>query len=138
MRRFLQQLSRRQIANQPPVGCEELVVCQLFELGPAHLVEDAVVDFAGELVHRKELQVDCAAVTVVVANADDARADNCLDAELFIQLPRKCLLGAFPRLDLAAGKLPLQGHGLVWAALPDQHLPGAQNESGRHKAKGGT
>jgi hypothetical protein len=32
----------------------------------------------------------------------------------------------------------LQGHRLVWASLPDEDFASAQNESGRHKAKGGT
>jgi hypothetical protein len=54
-----------------------------------------------------------------MANVGDSWADNGLDAELFIELSRESLLGAFPRLDLSSGELPLQGHGLIGAALAD-------------------
>jgi len=56
-------------------------------------MEDAIVDFAGELMHGKELQVDSATMAVVVANVRDPPADYCLDAELFIEFAYKCLLG---------------------------------------------
>jgi hypothetical protein len=90
-------------------------------------MEDAVIDFAGELAYGKELQIDRAAMAIIMADVGDSRADNCLYAELFIQLARESLLGTLSRFDLASRKLPLEGHGLVWAALPNQHLAFAQD-----------
>jgi hypothetical protein len=87
-------------------------------------------------VHGKKLQVDCAAVAVVVADVGDTWADYCLDAELFIELSREGLLGAFSGFDFSAWKLPLKGHGLVWTPLADEHFACAQDESGSHKAEG--
>ena len=71
-RRGLQQLARRQVADQPAVGGQEVVAGKVFELDPAHLVIDAALDLAGELMHGKELQIDGAAMAVVVADAGDA------------------------------------------------------------------
>jgi ribonuclease VapC len=51
----LQQLSRRQIPDQPPVGGQKFVLRQFFKPHPAHLVIDAVFNLAGELVDGKEL-----------------------------------------------------------------------------------
>ena len=89
-------------------------------------------------MHREELQVDGASMAVVVANVGDAGSDFGGDAELFIELACQRLLRAFAGLDLAAGKLPLQGHGLVGPALADQHFAAADDERGRHKTKGGS
>ena len=57
------------------------------------------------------------------------------DAEFLVQFAGQRLLGAFAGLDLAAGKLPLQGHRLVGTALADQHLAAANNQRRCHKAK---
>ena len=62
-----------------------------------------------------ELQVHGAAMAVVVADAGNERADGGLYAELFIQFTGQRQFRAFTCLDFAAGKFPLQGHGLVGA-----------------------
>ena len=72
----LQQFTRRQVADQPTVGGQELVIGKLFEANPAHLLIDAALDLAGELMHGKKLQIDGAAMTVVMADAGDAGADG--------------------------------------------------------------
>ena len=77
-------------------------------------------------------------MAVVVADARDRRADGCLDAQLFVQLTGQRLLRAFARLDLAAGKLPLERHRLIRAALTDQNFAVAHNQRRRHEAQRGT
>ena len=121
--------ARGQIAYKPAVGCQKVVAGQIFELGPAHLLKDAVHNLPGELVHREELQVDCAAMAVIVANVRDAAADGGLDAKFLVQFAGQGLFGAFARLNLAAGKL---------AALPNQDLGAAHNQCGRDKSQRGT
>ena len=45
-----------------------------------------------------------------------------VDAELFVELAGEGLLGGFAGLDLAAGELPFEAHGLIGAALADEDL----------------
>ena len=137
VRLALKQLACGEVANQAAVGSQELKICKLFEPCPAHLMEDAVFDFASELVHGKELEIYSAAVAVVVTNVNDPGADNRLDAKFFIKLSCERLLRALTSLDLASGKLPLQGHWLVGSPLPNEYFAVAQDKGGRHKAKGG-
>src|ERR1035441_6472433 len=94
----LQQLARRQVADQPAVGGQELVIGKVFEADPAHLLIDAALDLAGELMNGKELQIDGAAMAVVVAYAGDAEADGGANAEFFVQFAGQRLLGAFAGL----------------------------------------
>jgi len=54
----------------------------------------------------KELQIDGAAMAVVVADMRDRGADGRLDNPILIQLAGQCLFGGFASLDLAAGELP--------------------------------
>jgi ATP-dependent protease ClpP protease subunit len=56
---ILQQLPSGQIPNQTPVGGEEVVLGQVFDFDPAQLVEDAVFQFAGELVDGIKLKINC-------------------------------------------------------------------------------
>jgi hypothetical protein len=51
-----------------------------------------------------------------------------------VDFPRQGLLGRFPRLDLAAGKLPRQRKGLVGPALREQD-PAPSFDEGRHHEK---
>ena len=88
-------------------------------------VEDAVVEFAGEVADGEELQVDGAAVAIAVADLGDAGADDGGDAEFFVEFAGEGLLGGFAEFDLAAGELPLEAHGLVGTALADQDFGGA-------------
>ena len=111
---------------------------ELAQLNPFDLVVDAVQDFAGKLDYREELQIDGAAVTVVMADMRDSRADGGADAELLIQFAGQGLLRAFAGFDLAARKLPEQGHRLIRAALTDQDLAVMHDERGRHETKGGS
>ena len=133
-----EQLPVRQVANQPAVGGQEVEGRELFELGPAHLVIDAVLHLAAELVHGEKLQVDCAAMAIVVPNMGDTRPDHRLDAQLFFQFAGQRLFRALASLDLAAGKLPVRSHGLVRPPLADQNFAAAHNQRRRNKAQGGT
>ena len=96
-------------------GRQEVVGGQVFQTHPEQLVEDVVHDLTRELMNGVELQVHGAAMAVVVADAGNERADGGLDAELFVQLTGQRQFRAFACLDFAAGKFPLQGHGLVGA-----------------------
>ncbi len=88
--------------------------------------------------HGKELQVDGAAMAVVVADVGDVRADFGADAEFFLEFARERLLGAFAVFDLAAGKLPLQGHGLVGSSLANQDQAITNQKARHHKTERGT
>jgi hypothetical protein len=118
----LEKPSLGEVADETVVGGEEVVAGERREGSPLNIIEDAVVQVAVELIDDEELQVDGASVAVFVADAGDAAADGCGDAELFIKLSRERLLGGLSGLDLAPGELPFEAHGLVGAALADQHL----------------
>ena len=83
-------------------------------------MEDLVFELAFEGGDGEKLQVDGAAVAVVMADVGDARADFCVDSEFFLEFASKGLFRAFAMLDFAAGKLPLQRHRLIGASLADQ------------------
>lgn len=78
----------------------------------------------------EELEVDGASVAVGMMDAGDERADFCMDAQLFVEFARESLLRGFSGLDLAAGELPFEGHGLLRAALADENGVSAENERG--------
>ena len=86
----LQQLAGGQIADEASVGGKEVVVGKVFEAGPADLVVDAVDDFAGEFMHGEKLQVNGAAMAIVVADVGNAGADDGVNAKLFFQFPGQC------------------------------------------------
>jgi hypothetical protein len=119
--RLLEKFAGGEVADQAAVGGQEVVPGKFFELDPFELVEDLVLEFALERGDGEELQVDCAAVAVVVANVGDARADGGANSEFFLKLPREGLLRSFALFDFAAGELPLQCHGLIGAPLTDQY-----------------
>ena len=119
---YLQQPPFSQVADQAKVGSEEVVAGEGRKRSPLHVIEDAVVQVAIELVDDEELEVDGASVAVLVADARHAPPDGCGDAELLVQLADKRLFGGLPGLDLAAGKLPFEAHRLVGTALTDKHF----------------
>ncbi len=88
------------------------------------------------VVDGKKLEIHRAAAAVGVAGVGDERSDVSIDAELFVELAGECLFGSLSRLDLPAGELPFEGHGLVGTPLTDQDLFAAQNKSGGDKAHG--
>ena len=83
---------------------------------------DLVFELAFKGVDGKKLEINGAAVAIVMADVGDALANGGLDSELFIQFPSKSLFRTFASLDLAAGKLPLQGHRLIGTSLAYQHF----------------
>ena len=99
---------------------------------------DVVGDFAAELMDGEELQIDGATMAIIMANAGDTGADGSLDAQFFVQFAGQGLLRALAGLDLAAGKLPHQGHGLIGTALADEDLTVTYDECRRYKTKGWT
>src|SRR5262249_37354312 len=52
------------------------------------------------------------------------RPDGDLDAELFLYFAAQGFVGRFAGLDLAAGKLPVERHRLVFATLGEQNAAG--------------
>lgn len=133
----LEELSGGKVADQSAVGGQELVGHKVFEPDPAELFKDAVLELAGKLMDSEELEVDSAAMAIIVADAGDKGTDGGLDAEFFVEFADQGLLRAFTGLDFASGKLPLEGHGLVGAALADQDFTAAHNQGRGHEAKGG-
>jgi hypothetical protein len=132
----LEKLALRQIFDQTAIGNQEVVRGKLLKLDPANVFEDLIFNLALELVDRKELQVYRTAVSIVVPDTGDALADFGGDAELFIEFAGQGFFRTLAGLDLAAGKLPLQGHRLVWAALADQDLIAAQHQCRYDQAQG--
>lgn len=118
------------------VGGEEVEVGEGVERGPADFVVDAVGELALEAADGEELEIDGAAVAVVVADVGDEGADGGVDAEFFVELAAEGLLGGFSGLDFASGKLPLEAHGLIGAALTDENGVSTQDQRGRHIADG--
>ena len=133
----LEQFAGGEVADEAAVCGEEFVGGEVLKADPANLLVDLVVDRAGELVDSKELQVDGAAVAVVVADAGDGLANGGLDAEFFRKFAGEGLLRTFTGFDFSAGKLPQQGHGLIGAPLPDEDLSLAHDEGGRDKTQSG-
>ena len=132
----LEQLAGGEVADEAAVGGQEVVIWQVFEFGPADFLVDVVDDFPGELVNGEELEIDGAAMAVVVADVGDMGADNGGYAEFLVEFSGQGLLGAFAGLDFTAGKLPLRGHGLVGAALPDEDFTAAYDQGRGDEAKG--
>ena len=62
--------------DQAEIGCEEIVLGQLAERRPTHVVEDAIFEHAAELIDEEELQVDRAAVAVAMPHARNLPADG--------------------------------------------------------------
>jgi len=86
-------------------------------------------------MHGEELQVDRAPMPVIMANARDQGADGSLYAELFVEFTRQSLFRALAGLNLAAGKFPLERHGLIGASLADKKFATSHNQCGRNKAE---
>ena len=78
-----------------------------------------------------------------MADLRDPAADDGRDAELLVKLAGEGLLGGLAGLDLAAGELPFEAHGLVLAPLADEDFGaaavlaggGAQNQRRGHQPK---
>ncbi len=56
-----------------------------------------------ELVHHEELQIDGAAIAILVPHLRDLASDHRANPQLLVQLPRQCLFGGLSGLDLAPG-----------------------------------
>jgi hypothetical protein len=132
----LKQLARRQVADEIPVGCKKIKGRQVAQRNPAHIVEDSVGDFATERADGKKLQIYCPAAAVNMANASHEVADIGVDTELFIKLADQRLFRRFSPFDFPPWELPLEGHGLIGAALTDENLVATQNEGSDDKAYG--
>ncbi len=132
----LEQFSGGEVADEFLVGGEEVEFWEGVDLGPAEIVEDAVGEFSVEAVDGEELEVDSAAVAIIVADVGDEGADVGLDAEFLVEFAAEGLFRRLAGFDFAAGKLPLEAHGLIGAALADEHFVCAQNQGGHHITDG--
>ncbi len=135
---WLEQLARGEVADEAAVSGEEVVFRQIFKPGPPDLVKDAILNLAREFMDGKELQVDCAAMAVVMTDVGDPRTNGCLDAEFFVELAGEGLLWTFASLDFSAGEFPLQGHRLIGTTLADENFAAADDECGGNETEGGT
>lgn len=123
-----------EVADEAEVGSEEIVVGECGKGSPAHVVEDLVFEGAVELVDDEKFEADGSAVAVGVANLGDAATDLGVDAEFFVEFTGEGGFRGFAGLDFAAGKLPLETHGLVWLALADKDFRG--REAGAEDERG--
>lgn len=131
----LQEFSGGEIANKPAIGGKEIVAGEIFETHPLELMENLVLQFAFEGVHSEELQIDRSAVTIIVANVGDARANCGGDAQFFLEFAGQRLFGAFARFYFSARKFPLQRHGLIGSALADEHFATANDQACGNKTQ---
>jgi hypothetical protein len=119
-RSALKQLAGGEVFDEVAVGGEEVVGRQVFELDPLELMEDAVLELATELVHSEELEVDGAAMAIIVADVGDVNADFGGDAEFLVEFAGEGLFGCLTELDFASRKLPLESHGLIGTPLANK------------------
>src|SRR5689334_12665317 len=75
-------------------------------------------------------------MAVVMTNVGDAGADGGMDAEFFLKFARESLFGAFTLFNLAAGELPLKGHGLIGPPLADQDQTISNQQPCNNEAEG--
>jgi hypothetical protein len=129
----LEQFAGREVADQAAVGGEEFVVGEFIKFDPLELMKDLILEFALEGAHCEELQVNCAAMTVIMPDVRDARSNYGVNAQLFLEFAKQSLFGAFALLNFATGKLPLEGHGLVGAALADKDKTVANQQTCDYK-----
>src|SRR5258706_6449563 len=130
----LQNLARRQILHQSPVGLEKVVIHQLVAPHPAHIPKNPVLNLALKLADEKELQLHTMATAIAMPHPRHLVADAGGDAELFLKFAHERLPRALAALDLAAGKLPFERHRLVLGALADEQLVVAHHERRHHAA----
>ncbi len=97
-----------------------------------------VLNLTVKLADGEELEIDGAAMAIIVADSSDRGTDNRLDTQFFAQFACQCLLCAFARFDFAARKLPFERHHLVATALADEDLALTHNEARSYEAKSGT
>lgn len=131
----LEEFAGGQVFDQAAIGGEELIFGEFFEFHPLELVEDFVFEFSLERGYRVKLKINGAAVAIVVADMGDMGTYGCANAQFLFEFARECLLGAFTLLDLAARKLPLQGHGLVGTPLADEDPTFANEQSCDNETK---
>ena len=130
-----EELAGGKVANEAAVGSQKVISRQIFELYPLDLVEDLVFDLAVECVHRIELQVHGASVTVVVANVGDMLTDDGGDAQLFVEFTAERLFRSLAGFNLAAREFPLKSHWLVGPSLANEQFAVAAQESCCDKPK---
>jgi hypothetical protein len=128
-----EQLPRSQFPDQSAIRRQKLILRQVFQPRPQHLRINLVVQFAVKFPHHKKLQVNRAAVPVIMADVRHPGPHLGGDTYLLLQLSYEGLLGALPRLDLAPREFPLQCHRLVRTALTNQHFPTPHNERSGNK-----
>src|SRR5256885_6246375 len=77
---------------------------------------------SSEVVHGKKTKLYRIAALVLVANSRNLIADSGIDAEFLFEFPAQRISRLLAIFDLAPGKLPLEGHGLMLGALTDENL----------------
>ena len=134
----LEQFAGGEVADESAVGGEKFVLGKIFETDPLELVEDFVLQLSIERGHGEELQVDGAAVAIVVADVGNTGSDFCEDAQFFLEFAGESLFRTFALFYFPAGKLPLQRHWLVGATLADQDHSIANQQTCYNEAESGT
>src|ERR1051326_1180234 len=85
-------------------------------------MKDAVLKLALKFINTIKVEFYRISIAVGVLNHCNPFSDFSPDAELFIQLALQRRPQLFFRFHLAAGKFPLQRHGLALRPLADQDL----------------
>src|ERR1700744_6016087 len=115
----LQQLSLRQIPNQPKICRQKVIPRQFRQRSPSHVVKNPILQRPRKLAHHKELQIDRSAISVLAPNPRPPPPNSSRNSQLFVQLPSQRVFRALTRFNLPTGKLPLQTHRLVRLSLAD-------------------
>ena len=99
------------------ISFQEVDVGQFRLFGPSNLSKNAVLKFAGELPHKKEVQLKGGAARVGVPDDRNSGTDICQNTELFFQFAIQSRTKVLAGLDFAPGKFPFERHGLVASPL---------------------
>src|SRR5215510_15484331 len=119
---WLEDLAGTDLLDESNVGLEKVVSGKLSAFHPTHIVKDTVLDFSLEVIDAVEVQFHRVPGAIAMSDHRHSRANRRFDAELFLQLPPQRRPESFLGLNLAAGELPLERHGLLRCALADQDL----------------
>jgi hypothetical protein len=118
--------------HQLEVGFEKIEGRELVAVGPLYVAKYTILDFAPEVANYVEAKLDRAAVLVLMLNARDLFPNFRVDAQFLIQFTPQGIPRLFTRFNLASGKLPLQGHGLVPRTLANQDSALIHNQGSDH------
>src|SRR5215470_12609959 len=106
--------ARTDLPDKRDIRLKKIIALEFRPSDPTHVMENAVFQLPLKFIDTIKVQLDGVPVAIRVTNDRNSRSDRGRDAQLFIQLTLQRRPQLFPRLDLTAGKFPLERHKLVF------------------------